>query len=192
MAQSSAPADSRRLQLEEVLAENELLRQELRTMREAAEISAGLVAQQFEATDALLQRLQAANAEMQKERERLQFLLDTAPVGVAITANNVLRFANKLVMDNINPHIGTSASGFYVNAAERDAVVARLKAGEEVKDAEIQMYGPHGEIRDVAATFLPIDYEGEKALLVWMVDVTERKRIEDAVKEKRRDRKSVV
>jgi PAS domain S-box-containing protein len=186
MAQSSAPADSRRLQLEEVLAENELLRQELRTMREAAEISAGLVAQQFEATDALLQRLQIANAEMQRERERLQFLLDTAPVGVAITANNVLRFANKLVMDNINPHIGTSASGFYVNAAERDAVVARLKAGEEVKDAEIQMYGPHGEIRDVAATFLPIDYEGEKALLVWMVDVTERKRIEDAIKEERR------
>jgi signal transduction histidine kinase/CheY-like chemotaxis protein len=60
----SAVSDSRlhpgkRLrQLEEVLAENEMLRQELRTTREAAEITADLVVKQFEKSEALLGRLQ--------------------------------------------------------------------------------------------------------------------------------------
>ncbi len=46
-------------------AENAMLRQEIRVAREAAEITAGLVVQQFEDTEALLRRIQAANAQFQ-------------------------------------------------------------------------------------------------------------------------------
>ncbi len=43
--------------------ENKLLRQEIRVAREAAEITASLVAQQFEETEKLLRRFQTANAQ---------------------------------------------------------------------------------------------------------------------------------
>lgn len=49
-------------QLRQLQAENEMLRQEVRVSHEAANITAQLVIQQFEQTEAILQRLQVANA----------------------------------------------------------------------------------------------------------------------------------
>jgi PAS domain S-box-containing protein len=46
-------------------AENEMLREEIRVSRQAAEISAQLVVKQFEETDRLLHRVQTANAQRQ-------------------------------------------------------------------------------------------------------------------------------
>jgi PAS domain S-box-containing protein len=48
---------------EELLKENELLRQEIRVARKAAEITADLVVKQFEETESVLQRFQVANAQ---------------------------------------------------------------------------------------------------------------------------------
>ncbi len=50
---------------EELLAENTLLRQELKVAREAADITAKLVVKQFEKTEQMLHRFQSANAQRQ-------------------------------------------------------------------------------------------------------------------------------
>ncbi len=62
-------------------AENRMLRAEIRVSREAAEITAQLVVEQFEKTEAILTRLQAAgerlnenNAELEEANQRLQKL----------------------------------------------------------------------------------------------------------------------
>ena len=75
----------RRLQLEEVLAENELLRQELRTTREAAKITAELMVQQFEKSDALLERLQHSNVITKTTLREINGIMDNASVGIAFT-----------------------------------------------------------------------------------------------------------
>ncbi|MFA6312761.1 MAG: response regulator [Sterolibacterium sp.] len=75
----------RRLQLEEVLAENELLRQELRTTRDAAKITAELMVRQFEKSDALLERLQQSNAVTKSTLREINGIMDNASVGIAFT-----------------------------------------------------------------------------------------------------------
>lgn len=64
-----------------VEAENRMLREEIRVSREAAEITAQLVVEQFEKTEAMLTRLQVAgerlnqnNAELEEANQRLQKL----------------------------------------------------------------------------------------------------------------------
>lgn len=62
-------ADSGRLALE---AENRMLRQEIRVAREAAEITTKLVVEQFEKTEAILARFQAANARLIESNDELE------------------------------------------------------------------------------------------------------------------------
>lgn len=62
-------ADGGRLALE---AENRMLRQEIRVAREAAEITTKLVVEQFEKTEAILARFQAANARLIESNDELE------------------------------------------------------------------------------------------------------------------------
>ena len=91
MRQAIDPHFSKRLQqIEDVLAENELLRQELRTTREAAKITAELVVQQFEKSDALLERLQHSNAITKITLREIQGIMDNASVGIAFTRDRMI------------------------------------------------------------------------------------------------------
>lgn len=64
-----AAANSRHIALEE---ENIMLRAEIRVAREAAEITTKLVVEQFEKTDAILTRFQAANARLTESNDELE------------------------------------------------------------------------------------------------------------------------
>jgi len=67
--QPPTAADGGRLALE---AENRMLRQEIRVAREAAEITTKLVVEQFEKTEAILARFQAANARLIESNDELE------------------------------------------------------------------------------------------------------------------------
>ncbi len=123
-------------------------------------------------------RQQEALAALAAERERLQIILDTAPVGIGISVKGIVRFANPRLHECINVHVGAPSRDLYVHPEARDRVAEIVAQGKPVKDFDIQMYGPRGDIRDISVSFLPIDYEGEAGILVWMVDVTDRKRME--------------
>jgi len=66
---ASSAADSRYQALE---AENRMLRGEIRVAREAAEITTQLVVEQFEKTEAILSRFQAANARLTESNDELE------------------------------------------------------------------------------------------------------------------------
>ena len=73
------PVDPDRYQ--ELIRENQMLREEIRVSREAAEITAGLVVKQFEETERVLRRFEDANA-MRKA------VLDSAAQFAIIATNN--------------------------------------------------------------------------------------------------------
>ncbi len=121
-----------------------------------------------------------------EDLRRLQSILDTAPVGVGISTNGVVRFANVRLHEIINVHVGASSRDLYVDPVERDAIAARIAAGGIVRDVEMKMYAPGGaEVRDISASFLPGDYDGEPGLLVWMIDITESKQAAAELEEQR-------
>ena len=95
------------------------------------------------------------------ERERLQKILDTSPVGVGISTEGVVRFANPQFPELFFSRKEQDAQEAYVNPEDREYIVKELEKSGIVRDYELQTYGRDREIRDTLATFIRTEYEGQ-------------------------------
>jgi PAS domain-containing protein len=118
------------------------------------------------------------------ERERLQKILDTSPVGVGISTEGVVRFANPQFPELFFSGKGQDAQEAYVNPKDREYIVNELERSGIVRDYELQTYGRDREIRDTLATFIRTEYEGQTGILSWMVDLGGLKEAEKELKAK--------
>ncbi|MBS4098351.1 MAG: response regulator [Sulfuricella sp.] len=75
-------------------AENRMLREEIRVSRQAAEITAQLVVEQFEKTEGILTRLQIAKDAMQEANEEQAAIFESSTFGIAFIKNRVMLKAN--------------------------------------------------------------------------------------------------
>ena len=76
-------------------AENRMLREEIRVSREAAEISAHLVVEQFEKSEAILARLQQSNVLTETALRENKGIMDNAPFGIGFTRDRKIFRYNK-------------------------------------------------------------------------------------------------
>ncbi len=76
-------------------AENLMLRQEIRVAREAAEITARLVVQQFEKSEAMLERLQQSKAITETALRENKGIMDNASLGISFTRERKIFRYNK-------------------------------------------------------------------------------------------------
>ncbi|RDI99151.1 response regulator [Dyella solisilvae] len=123
----------------------------------------------------------AMEAALQRSEERLRDILDRGPVGVAISTHGLLRFANPKYAETFGIQPGEEAIRLYVNRDERDEIGRLLLEGQVVASREVCMYDREQRERDMLATYMPIDYEGEPGMLGWFVDITERKAAQLAI-----------
>jgi len=126
------------------------------------------------------ERKQAEDA-LVRQRARLQNLLDTAPVGVAIVTGNVLRFANPRFRELFDVEAGGSLAGHYVDPGDRLRLLEILERDGIVRDYELAMIGPDGKIHDILATWLRTDHDGTTAVLGWIIDVGKLKAAQAAL-----------
>lgn len=118
-----------------------------------------------------------------RQKEQLQHLMDTAPVGVGISVDGIMRFVNPAHTRLVKAHVGKPATEGYVNPKIRDEILERLVREGVVRDFEVAMYAPDGTPRRFMATYLPTEYEGKAGVLAWFVDITRLKEAEDAMRE---------
>jgi polar amino acid transport system substrate-binding protein len=118
------------------------------------------------------------------EHEGLQKILDTSPVGVGISIEGVIRFANPRFADLFHRKEGEDTQQAYVNPADRENILNELQRSGIVRDYELQTYGPKREIRDTLATFIRTEYEGQTGTLAWLVDLSGLKEAEKELKAK--------
>jgi PAS domain S-box-containing protein len=123
-----------------------------------------------------------AQQAMADERARLQYILDSAPVGIAFSTEAVLHFANPKFIEMFGAGSGDSVMTLYVNPEERRAIAEALKAGNALFTREMQMYDKDRRVRDMLVTYLPMTYDGHDGALGWLMDITERKEAENAIK----------
>lgn len=121
----------------------------------------------------------AAQKIVAAEQQQLVEALDSAPVAVSITSEGVVRYANRRISELLGVNVGDRAPDWYVNPVDRDRLLETLHREGMVRGAEIQLYGANREIRDVLATLAVTQYEGRKSILAWLVDFTERKKVEE-------------
>ena len=114
------------------------------------------------------------------EKEKLSLILNAAPVGVAVTIDGFVIFANKNLYNIVDLSIGYKAENAYVNIQDRKDMLRELDANKILSNKEIKFYNSKKEVREILCTFLKIDYEGEEGILGWLVDITEFKRAKEA------------
>jgi two-component system sensor histidine kinase/response regulator len=121
---------------------------------------------------------------LKAERERLQKILDTSPVGVGISTEGVIRFANPRFSELFYRKKGETTQQAYVNAEDRDYIVNEIERSGSLRDYELQTYGRNRKIQDTLATFISTEYEGQNGILAWLVDVSGLKEAEKELQAK--------
>ena len=123
-----------------------------------------------------------AQAEIARQRRMLESILDVAPVGVAISVDGVVRFANPEIGRLVGLGVGDAPGPTYVDPADRERMLEQLQTSGVFEGGVIRMFAPDGRILDVMATFQRVDYEGKQGVLGWLSDVTEQRAAEDQIR----------
>jgi two-component system sensor histidine kinase/response regulator len=119
----------------------------------------------------LNRRLRLEAQERTRERARLQHLLDTAPVGVSIATDGIVRYANPRFRELFDVDEGASLADRYADPEDRRRMVEGVNREGIVRDHEFRMIGQDGQVHDVLGTWLRTEYEGKPGILGWVTDI---------------------
>jgi PAS domain S-box-containing protein len=113
-----------------------------------------------------------------RERAMLQGILDTAPVGVEISVDGVTRFVNPRMVELTNTRLGQPSLSTHMNPEERSRLFDALEREGIVRDCELSLVGLDRTLHTILATFLNAEYEGQKGIMKWAVDISTLKEAE--------------
>ena len=119
-----------------------------------------------------------AQAALIRERQQLSRLLETAPVGMAISVEGTVEFANPRVLELTNLVRGRSTLVTFSKETDYYRILQRLEKDGIARDFELELRGPDGNPRQMLATFLPTEYEGRTGILGWLIDIGRLKAVE--------------
>jgi PAS domain S-box-containing protein len=128
-----------------------------------------------------------AEEKLVASEKNLKTILDNSPIAVRLLDGETKQviYTNermtRLLGVQADKIIGYDPSRFYVNAEEYQQIVTELESGSEVIDRTVQMLKPNGEPFWAMGTFNHIIFDGKPALIGWIYDITERKKLEDRI-----------
>ncbi len=125
--------------------------------------------------------------QLSENERRFRFMMDHSPVAVRIAraGGRAVIYANAAYHELINSdaaHVmGNDPSNYYVDKAVYLDIVDRLSRGETVHDQLVELLIPEQGIKWAIASYLPLMYESEPAVLGWFIDITDRLNAEKAM-----------
>ncbi|MDE2401159.1 MAG: PAS domain S-box protein [Burkholderiales bacterium] len=138
--------------------------------------------------------------EAQEGYERFQRVFATLPLpaaifglpdGLCIDANEACAQLLGVTREALIGH-NTAELDLGLDLAERQALCATLKHDPHIRDLEARMLTRSGERRDVLINVEPINFYGQQCLLNINIDITERKRSEQALREREAQLSGIV
>ena len=122
-----------------------------------------------------------------ENEQRLQAILNVSPIAVRIAVKG----GHKVVF--FNPRYGdliknTAAMGddpqkYYANGKDYEEILDSVKRGNTIIDRQVKLHIPDGSTAWTLSSYMPIQYQGEDAVLGWFYDITQSKNIENALRE---------
>ncbi len=82
--------------------------------------------------------------------------------------------------------------GIWPNADDRRKLIERLKAGEPVRNLELSLRTRTGELRHILVSSDLVELGGTLRVLTVGTDITERKRVEEALRQRERDLRAAI
>ncbi|WP_169719648.1 PAS domain S-box protein [Psychromonas aquimarina] len=120
-----------------------------------------------------------SQAALASEREQLQAILDSSPVGVSISIDSVLKLTNPRFSELFCLGKGSNMMDAYVDQKDKEKMLSVMHNLGTVNNYELQAYGADQKTRDFMVTYQPIDYQGKQGYLGWQVDITDLKAIQN-------------
>ncbi|TAK60021.1 PAS domain S-box protein [Methylobacter sp.] len=128
----------------------------------------------------ITERLASART-LAEQRTALQNILDHSPVGTAFTTEGHFGYANPAFKEMFGLDVGDEVERIYLTHEDRAEMIATVKRDGYLLNREMKLHSKGGEIRDYLTTFMPLIHDGKEGVMGWLLDITERKQMEDAV-----------
>ena len=122
---------------------------------------------------------------IENEKAKIQKILDASPIGVGITSakDGRIKMGNPAVLSHFGAKVGESVIDYFVNPQDRAVLMKELQEKKILHNWEMQMYNAKHEIIDVLVTYILTEFDGELSLLFWVIDITDKKKFENDLKE---------
>jgi len=144
-------------------------------------------------------RSREAEGKLRESEERYRTILETAPISIIIFKQGVIEYVNEAgcaIMGGKGQEDFKGRSVFdFVHPDSKSFIerrAANLKEGRFNPPADVKAVRLDGEPVFVQSTSLPFTYQGEPAVLLMSVDITERKRAETALRESERQKDLIL
>ncbi|HEX6035062.1 MAG TPA: PAS domain S-box protein, partial [Anaerolineales bacterium] len=128
--------------------------------------------------------------EIQNEKQRFQTILEAIRVPMIISrlSDGKVLYANQAIAQvsqvNLDKLIGFRTQNFYANPDDRKLVMEALHQNGHINDFEVQFQRTDGSVYWALLSSRIFNYEGEECVLSTYIDITERKRMEQALQAK--------
>ncbi len=129
--------------------------------------------------------VKAAEDALRHSEQQFKSLLSEMPNMVLVHVNGIIKYANKAMLDSLETTWEQMESDFVLDYVrpEYKAIVAQNMAkrqlGEEIADYEIQIETATHKIRNTIIRANRITFDDEPAVIVILIDITERKQTEE-------------
>ncbi|HAJ34747.1 MAG TPA: hypothetical protein DCL15_03490 [Chloroflexi bacterium] len=130
--------------------------------------------------------------ELQESERRYRTLIDYAPFPALVTTidSGLVLYHNASAealfeVEGLPPQALT-AQDFYVDSADRQMILQRLRTEQRVLNAEVQMQTAHGRRLWVLMSAIPVEFAGEQAVFSIFNDITERRAMDERLRESER------
>ena len=127
---------------------------------------------------------------LRKSKEQYHSLLENVPELILVHRNGIILYTNPAAVKTLGyqPYeaLNRQVSDFIApEFHERVAAAIRRRiSGEQVAPYEIEVVGKDGSRRTMIINGCQIEFEGTPAVLIILVDITDRKKMEEALRQK--------
>ena len=135
-------------------------------------------------------QVQRLHAKQLKDSEQtLANILNMSPIAMRITVQRGERVAfynpsyASLIKDP--DHLGRNPKRYYVHEQEYEEVLNEIDQGKSVKNIQIELKIADNETLWVLASYMPLQYHDEAAILCWFYDINNIKKTEEALRKAR-------
>ncbi|MDR2756764.1 MAG: response regulator [Planctomycetaceae bacterium] len=126
-----------------------------------------------------LRELKQIQGERDQERVLLRNILNSSPVCfVIIDTEDRITFVTPFTTDFLGINTGDTFSDYLVDQKIRKLLSKELEQNGLVNWHPVTMKTSNGIIKEILANMFFIDYYGTKAVMVWLIDVTEIRQVE--------------
>ena len=125
-----------------------------------------------------LRELKRKQELLDMQRLLLLNILNTSPICFLILVDGKIKFSTAFATQFLGLDIGELFINYFADQEEGNDLLSLVKDDRHVKWESVTIRTKTGDTKEMLADLFPTEYYGEQGVIVWLVDVTELKKVE--------------